>query len=93
MFSTPGRDIQTASVNLYTGFGVVGWANDPSNFELITSRLRQAVDNPERVDEWIAQGEYLRSEAGSHYLDVIYRDGGVITPKVEENWWKITAAI
>ena len=72
---------------------VRAWAHDPCNFELITSRLRQAVDNPEKVDEWLAQGDYLHSEAGSHYLDVIYRDGGVITPKTEENWWRITAAI
>jgi len=72
---------------------VRAWAHDSNNFELITSRLRQAVDNPEKVDEWLAQGDYLRSESGSHYLDVIYRDGGVITPKVEENWWKITVEV
>jgi hypothetical protein len=33
---------------------------------------------------------YLIEWATNH---VIYKEGGVITPKVEENWRKITAAI
>ncbi|WP_263372581.1 hypothetical protein, partial [Granulicella cerasi] len=84
-----GDHCATLTIQLVQNIGqtttVCAWAQDPSNFELIASRLRQAVDNPEKVNEWIAQSDYLRSEAGSYYLDVIYRAGGVITPKVEDN--------
>jgi hypothetical protein len=65
------------------------WASDTSNFEWITSCIRDAEQNPQKVEEWIAQGAFLNSTEGREYLDVIYQKDGVITPAVEERWWKL----
>lgn len=69
--------------------GVKIWASDTSNFEWITSCIRDAEQNPLKVEEWIAQGAFLNSSEGREYLDLIYKKDGVITPAVEESWWKV----
>lgn len=66
------------------------WASDTSNFEWATSCIRDAAQDADRVNEWLAQGEFLRSAKGRDYLDVIYKEDGVITPAVEESWWKVS---
>lgn len=55
----------------------------------ILACIRGAEQNPQKVEEWIAQGAFLNSSQGREYLDVIYKKDGVITPAVEEGWWKL----
>lgn len=66
------------------------WASDTENFEWATSCIREAAGDEDRAQEWIAQGEFLRSDEGREYLDVIYKEDGVITPAAEQRWWKLT---
>ena len=65
------------------------WASSTSNFEWATSCIRYAAQDTDKINEWLAQGEFLRSAEGRDYLDVIYKEDGVITPVVEESWWKV----
>lgn len=65
------------------------WASDTKNFEWATSCIREAADDEDRALEWVAQGQFLQSVEGREYLDVIYKEDSIITPAVEERWWKL----
>lgn len=69
---------------------IKSWASDTSNFEWATSCIRDSAQNADRANEWRAQGEFLRTKEGRDYLDVIYKEDGVITRAVEESWWKVS---
>lgn len=65
------------------------WASSTKNFEWVTACIQDAAQSDDRRDDWIAQGEYLRSDAGRDYLDVLYKRDGVVTPEMVESWWKV----
>jgi TIR domain len=65
------------------------WASSTKNFEWVAACIQDAAKSNDRRDDWIAQGEFLRSDAGRDYLDILYKDGGVITQEIVESWWKV----
>jgi hypothetical protein len=64
-------------------------ASSTQNFEWITAYIQDAAQSEDRRTDWLEQGKYLKSDAGREYPDILYKEDGVLTAEVVENWWKV----
>ena len=65
----------------------------PRNFEWVTACIQDAASMDAKREDWIAQGHYLKTDAGRDYMDIIYDDQGVVTQEMVETWWKVQPSV
>jgi hypothetical protein len=68
---------------------VAEWASSTQKFEWVTACIQDAAQSHAKLDDWIAQGKYLQTDAGRDYLDIIYNEEGVVTQEMVESWWNV----